>query len=215
MDRTTTTQLRLVRAALFTALCVTLSATSHVLLSQDPLPSAMLAVAAVGVFAAAFLLAGRERAFWQIAALLIPVELAVDFLFTKGQDSCYGASGGPLAGSWRSVTGFVCGDPATAATAVELPGGFVSPWLLLAAHVLVGLLATWWLRRGEAAAHRLLRTLTAYAAAPLRLVFAAVPATPEIASPARRDGQVFPSPAEEAFRHSVVRRGPPCPAPAC
>lgn len=208
----TTTQLRLLRAAVFAALCVTLSATSHVLLSRAPLPAAVLVPAAAGVFAVAYLLAGRERGFWQIAGLLVPVELAVDFLFTKGQDTCYGASGGPLAGSWRSVSGLVCGD--STAAVVELPGGPVSPWLLLGAHTLVGLLAAWWLRRGEAASYRLLRTVTAYAAAPLRLVLAVVRAAPEFPSPARRDRTEAPSPAARHVQHSVVRRGPPCPVPA-
>ncbi|GGO81724.1 hypothetical protein [Wenjunlia tyrosinilytica] len=217
----TTTQLRLARAALFTALCVTLSATSHIWLSRSPLPLATLGLAGAGVFAAAFGLAGRERGLWQIAAVLIPFELAVDFLFTKGQDTCYGASGGPVAGSFRSMAGvLLCssGDAAGAAPgvgrgAVELPSGFVSPWLLLAAHVLVGLMAAWWLRQGERAAFGLLRTLAAYATAPLRLVLAVLaPAErPSPVHPHRADG---PSPVEAAVRLCIGRRGPPMAAPA-
>ncbi|GES34422.1 hypothetical protein AB0G60_32250 [Streptomyces angustmyceticus] len=48
-------QLRAVRAALFTVLCTTLSATSHVLLSRVPLPPAPVAAVCAGVFAAAWL----------------------------------------------------------------------------------------------------------------------------------------------------------------
>ncbi|CAM5689096.1 Integral membrane protein OS=Streptomyces alboniger OX=132473 GN=CP975_09010 PE=4 SV=1 [Streptomyces alboniger] len=79
------TQLRAVRAALFTALVVTLSSASHVLLSRVPLPLNTVAAIAAVVFTAAYALAGRERGFGRIAALLIPLELAADTVFTTGQ----------------------------------------------------------------------------------------------------------------------------------
>src|SRR5690349_4434904 len=96
-------QLRAVRAALFTALVVTLSSASHVLLSQVPLPVNTVAAVAAAVFAAAYALAGRERGFARIAGLLIPLELAADTVFTTGQHVCYGRAGGPVAGPLRSV----------------------------------------------------------------------------------------------------------------
>ena len=105
------TQLRAVRAALFTALVVTLSTASHVLLSRAPLPLSTVAVVAAAVFALAYALAGRERGFGRIAALLIPLELAADTVFTTGQHVCYGAAGGPVAGPLRSVgLDVLCGD---------------------------------------------------------------------------------------------------------
>ena len=104
------TQLRAVRAALFTALVVTLSAASHVLLSRAPLPPATVAAIAAAVFAIAYATAGRERGYGRIAALLIPLELAADTVFTAGQHVCYGEAGGPVAGPLRAV-GFdvLCG----------------------------------------------------------------------------------------------------------
>lgn len=92
------TPVRAVRAALFTALVVTLSTASHVLLSGVPLPLPTVAAIAAAVFLIAYALAGRERGFGRIAALLIPLELAADTLFTAGQHACYGATGGPVAG---------------------------------------------------------------------------------------------------------------------
>ncbi len=106
------TPLRAVRAALFTALAVTLSTASHVLLSGVPLPLPTVAAVAAAVFLIAYALAGRrERGFGRIAALLIPLELAADTVFTTGQHVCYGRAGGPVAGPLRSV-GFdvLCGD---------------------------------------------------------------------------------------------------------
>ncbi|NEB18555.1 hypothetical protein, partial [Streptomyces coelicoflavus] len=165
------TPLRAVRAALFTALAVTLSTASHVLLSGVPLPLATVAAVAAVVFLIAYALAGRrERGFGRIAALLIPLELAADTVFTTGQHVCYGRAGGPVTGPLRSV-GFdvLCGDgtgihagvtaPLSRVTGAETdrmasvlaqadPG---TAWLLLAAHVGVGLLAAAWLRRGERA----------------------------------------------------------------
>ncbi|MET7614868.1 hypothetical protein ABZX97_27710, partial [Streptomyces seoulensis] len=97
------TQLRAVRAALFTAFTVTLSTASHVLLSRSPLPVATVLAVAAGVFAAAYALAGRERGFGPIAALLVPLELAADTVFTTGQHACYGRAGGPVAGPLHAV----------------------------------------------------------------------------------------------------------------
>ncbi|MGW8726410.1 hypothetical protein ACWGNF_10370 [Streptomyces sp. NPDC055808] len=215
------TQLRAARAALFTALVVTLSAASHVLLSQVPLPLPLVAAAAGAVFVIAYALAGRERGFWAIAGALVPLELAADTLFTTGQHVCYGPAGGPVAGALRAV-GFdlLCGGgtlgavhtPAGAATLLTHPGPAV-PWLLLGAHLTVGLLAALWLRRGEAALARLLRAVGAFAFRPLLVAVAVVRAAVDrTRTPAR---PAHPGPGVSRTRllvHSVARRGPPRPA---
>ncbi|WP_098247160.1 hypothetical protein [Streptomyces formicae] len=220
------TQLRAVRAALFTALVVTLSAASHVLLSQVPLPLTTVAAIAAAVFAIAYAMAGRERGYGRIAALLIPLELAADTVFTAGQHVCYGEAGGPVAGPLRSV-GFdvLCGgtplgtplarmtaeghDTAAALLSDADPG---AAWLLLGAHVGVGLLAAAWLRRGERALGQLLRAVAAATFRPLLIAVASVASPP---APVRR----LPRPERRvrAVRtrllvHFVGRRGPPCSA---
>ncbi|MFE9002587.1 hypothetical protein ACFYOY_10645 [Streptomyces sp. NPDC007875] len=220
-------QLRAVRAALFTALCVMLSSASHVLLSAAPLPLGTVAALSVAVFAVAYALAGRERGFWSIAALLIPLELAADTIFTTGQQACYGQSGGPVAGSLRSmgVTVLCGGDLGSPLPGVSQNGvgtplaaavSSATPWLLLAAHVAVGLIASAWLRRGEAALSRLLASLAAFAFRPLLLAVAVHAAA---LRPRRRPAPptvrpVRPAPALPLLVHSVVRRGPPCSAAA-
>ena len=218
------TQLRALRAAIFTALVVTLSATSHVLLSRAPLPLTTVAALTAAVFAAAFALSGKERGFWRIAALLIPLELAADTVFTTGQHVCYGPAGGPVSGSLRAVgLDVLCGGGEVGAA---LPGTALpvddqglatvlrtadpaQPWLLLAAHVGVGLLAAAWLRRGESAVARLLRTVGAFAFRPLLLAVAAVHAPgPGLGAP--RPEPYAPRPARTRPPvHSVGRRGPP------
>ncbi|MFI8432378.1 hypothetical protein ACIGJO_01300 [Streptomyces sp. NPDC079020] len=228
------TQLRVVRAALFTALVVTLSTASHVLLSQVPLPLTAVAMLACAVFATAYALAGRERGFGAIAGLLVPLELAADTVFTTGQHLCYGAAGGPIAGPLRSVgVDVLCGGSGggaahlagvgtvgtplagvtgagdRAAALLAQPGPAV-PWLLLAAHVTVGLLAAAWLRRGESALAGLLRAVAAVAFRPLLTAVAVVGhsrrRTARAPRPAGRPHPLFPA---RLLGHSVGRRGPP------
>ncbi|MGW5659004.1 hypothetical protein ACWEWG_02715 [Streptomyces sp. NPDC003758] len=218
------THLRAVRAALFTALVVTLSTASHVLLSEVPLPMGTVAAIAAAVFVVAYALAGRERGFGKIAALLVPLELTADTVFTTGQHACYGRAGGPVTGPLRSVgldllcSGGSVGTPLTRVTgagsdriaALLAHADPETAWLLLAAHVSVGLLAAAWLRRGERALAQLLGAVAATTFRPLLLAVAAV--TVRLA-PARRAPRPAPRIAAlrtRLFVHSLGRRGPPC-----
>ncbi|MEU0056281.1 hypothetical protein [Streptomyces sp. NPDC006334] len=219
------TRLRAVRAALFTAFVVTLSTASHVLLSRAPLPLNTVAAVAAAVFALAYALAGRERGFGRIAALLIPLELAADTVFTTGQHVCYGRAGGPVAGPLASVGWDVlCGD----GTRVGAPlaqvagadpdrlGGVLAhadpatAWLLLGAHVVVGSVAAAYLRRGERALAQLLRAAAATTFRPLLLAVSAVtvrraPAARRLPRPAHRVATAR----ERILVHSLGLRGPP------
>ncbi|MEI5100049.1 hypothetical protein RB200_17690 [Streptomyces sp. PmtG] len=216
------TQIRVVRAALFTTLVVLLSAASHILLSRAPLPLTTCLAITAGVYAIAYALAGRERGFGKIAALLVPLELAADTVFTTGQHVCYGQAGGPVAGPLRSV-GFdvLCGGGSVGTPLARMAGGESqvamlladadpgAAWLLLGAHIGVGLLAAAWLSRGERAVAQLLRAVAAATFRPLLIAVAAV--TGHLA-PAGRAPR--PAPRAKAARtrllvHHVGRRGPP------
>ncbi|MFJ4003533.1 hypothetical protein ACIPWL_08770 [Streptomyces sp. NPDC090023] len=217
------TQLRTVRAALFTVFTVTLGTASHVLLSRSPLPVATVLAVAAGVFTAAYALAGRERGFGSVAALLIPLELAADTVFTTGQHACYGRAGGPVTGPLHAVgLDLLCRGGALGGPLAHVSGGpdragallaHADPadaWLLLAAHIGVGLLAAAWLRRGERALAELVRAVAATTFRPLLLAVAA--GTVRTAS-ARRMPRRTPRPATARtllLAHSLGRRGPPC-----
>ncbi|MGV9786043.1 hypothetical protein [Streptomyces sp. NPDC003435] len=217
------TQLRAVRAALFTAFTVTLSTASHVLLSRSPLPVATVLAVAAGVFTAAYALAGRERGFGSVAALLIPLELAADTVFTTGQHACYGRAGGPVTGPLHAVgLDLLCRGGALGGPLARVSGGpdragallaHADPagaWLLLATHIGVGLLAAAWLRRGERALSELVRAVAATTFRPLLL---AVAAGTVRTAPARRMPPRTPRPATARtllLAHSLGRRGPPC-----
>lgn len=218
------TQLRALRATLFTAFVVTLSAASHLVLSRAPLPLLPLLAVTGAVFALAYALAGRERGFWRISALLIPLELAADTVFTTGQHLCYGPAGGPVAGPLRSVgIDVLCGGAPVGVPLSGLAGGqqthaallLADPrpsasWLLLGAHLVVGLLAAAWLWRGERALAQSLAALAAHAFRPLLLAVAFVArgahAVRRMAPRARRAAH---GPHLLLLAHSVGRRGPP------
>ncbi|MBB1253397.1 hypothetical protein [Streptomyces alkaliterrae] len=76
--------LRLLRAAVFTAACVALSAAAHLVAGGGAVPLWTLGVAVAAVFAVAVSLAGRERALPGIAAALALGQLALHTLFTTG-----------------------------------------------------------------------------------------------------------------------------------
>ncbi|MFD3696041.1 hypothetical protein ACFWUZ_07750 [Streptomyces sp. NPDC058646] len=214
--------LRGLRAALFSALVVLLSAGSHVLMSRVPLPAPLAVGAFATVFVTAYALAGRRRGFGPIAALLVPLELAADTVFTAGQHVCYGPAGGPVSGPLRALgLDELCGGAPVGGPLAEVGGpaadpaallaspGPWAPWLLLGAHVSVGLLAAAWLAYGERALGQLLRAAAACAFRPLLLAAARASTA---AGPARRVLRPFRAGSVARTRfpaHSVGRRGPP------
>ncbi len=206
----------------FTAVCLTLSAGTHVLLSGTPVPWATLLAVAGAVFGCAFVLGDRRRGLGAIAATLIPLQLAADTVFTSGQAACYGTAGGPVTGPLRSLgLDLVCagggfGTP-LARMAADGPAPALAhpaaPWLLLGGHVAVGLAAAVWLWRGEEAFARLLRAAAAHAYELLwPPVARPVPTAARAAAPRtgpRPAHRARPLPALPLLTHSVVRRGPP------
>ncbi|MFD3476963.1 hypothetical protein [Streptomyces sp. NPDC058695] len=81
----TGTDVRLLRAAVFTAVCVALSAAGHVLASCATVPLWTLGVGFLAVFAVAAPLAGRERSLPGIAAALAVGQTGLHTLFGVGQ----------------------------------------------------------------------------------------------------------------------------------
>ncbi|KUJ70240.1 hypothetical protein ACZ90_04885 [Streptomyces albus subsp. albus] len=89
--------LRLLRAAVFTAVCVALSAGGHALASCAPVPLWTLAAGCAALFAVVVASAGRERSLPGIAAGLAVGQLGLHALFGLGQYAC--GSGARAAGS--------------------------------------------------------------------------------------------------------------------
>ncbi|BDH16252.1 hypothetical protein [Streptomyces hygroscopicus] len=93
--------LRLLRAAVFTAVCVALSAGGHIAASCAAVPVWTLGVAAAAVFAVAAPVAGRERSLPEIATGLAVGQLALHALFTWGQLPMSAMAGGGGGGTGR------------------------------------------------------------------------------------------------------------------
>ncbi|WP_327132767.1 hypothetical protein OG311_19000 [Streptomyces sp. NBC_01343] len=175
--------LRLLRAAVFTAVCVVLSAAGHALASCATVPWWALVIAFLAVFAVAAPLAGRRRSLPGIAAALAFGQLGLHTVFGLGQHSA--ASAQAPAGADTSLAALaarlVCGgnsvplspadarqiletaglDPAAqaaaqgAAPAAAAPAtGLFSTGMLLG-HLLAALAAGWLMGRGDAALFRL------------------------------------------------------------
>ncbi|MFC1418407.1 hypothetical protein [Streptacidiphilus cavernicola] len=221
-----TVLLRVARAAVFAGVSLSLSAGGQLLATGAPLPVATALWAGLAVFLLALLLAAEgERGYARIAALLVPLELVLNAAFNIGQASC-----GPGVPPGRALNGLptllLCGGgdlhgPTASPVGpgllhLSLPNA-LSAWqfaLLLAVHLLAALLAALWLRRGEAAVFRTLRTVTVLAAvalAPLRAVLLAllvpVARTPGIsAPPAPRRSRPGP---QDVLLRTARRRGPP------
>lgn len=77
--------LRLLRAAVFAAACVTLSAAGHEAASGAVIPVWALLAGWAGVFAVASVFAGRERSLPGIAALMLAGQGVLHLVFTTGQ----------------------------------------------------------------------------------------------------------------------------------
>ncbi|MFI6059442.1 hypothetical protein [Streptomyces sp. NPDC051286] len=104
--------LRLLRAAVFTAVCVALSAAGHALASCADVPWWTLLAGFLGVFAVVVALAGRERSLPSIATTLAGGQLALHTLFGLGTHIASGtptqaaADNGSLV---RFAASLVCG----------------------------------------------------------------------------------------------------------
>ncbi|WP_370085411.1 hypothetical protein [Streptacidiphilus sp. MAP12-16] len=218
---------RVVRAAVFAGVSLSLSAGGYLLVTGAPLPAATTLWAGLAVFALALLLTADERGFVRIAAVLVPLELALNATFNLGQETC--APGVQPASALGGLPDLLlCGGGATRGPAVgpgllhlAIPAEPTTSRfaLLLAVDLLAALLAAAWLRRGEAAVFRTLRAVAVFAASlaavPLRVIFAVLAPTSQVGvavAPAPRLSQPGP---QDVLLRTARRRGPPLLAAMC
>ncbi|MFF8194886.1 hypothetical protein ACF05L_29395 [Streptomyces bobili] len=207
---------RTVRAAVFAAVCVLLAALGHVLMSGDRVPWWALGAGAAATGAAGWGLAGRERGLPLIVTVVVAAQTALHTAFSlahpaagaagtaamdahAGMDMDMGAAHGhvPHAMDLMGHTGAVA------------DGGEPSSYGMLAAHLLAALLCGLWLAHGERAAFRVLRAFAGRLAAPLRMLFGAVPAAPERPRARVRRRGTDRAPRLLLLVHAITSRGPP------
>ncbi|MEU6350363.1 hypothetical protein ABZ896_13675 [Streptomyces sp. NPDC047072] len=182
---------RSVRAAVFAALCVLLAAGGHTLATGMAPPVWAQTAGFLPVFAAGWLLGGRERSLAAIGGATLTSQGGLHLVFD----------------AVRPHTAMVMhGMRMTHAPAAHA----LTPHAT-AAHVSAAVLLTWWLRRGEAAVWSLLRR-----AATLVPGLAAwwqghgVPRAVDPVRPAADAPRAF---RRLLLRHTVHRRGPPARIP--
>ncbi|MEW2083910.1 hypothetical protein [Streptomyces sp. NPDC005283] len=175
--------LRLLRAAVFTAVCVVLSATGHALASCTALPWWTLALGFMAVFALVAPFAGRTRALPSIAVALTVGQLALHTLFGLGQQHRLRLAPTADDALIRMAAKLVCGAGASSLSPTDArrivtnagiaPAGHsahvhmaqttaASPELLptlpmILGHLLAALATGWLLRRGDLALLRLIK----------------------------------------------------------
>ncbi|WP_217128777.1 hypothetical protein [Streptomyces sp. AC558_RSS880] len=174
--------LRILRAAVFAAVCVVLAGAGHTLASCAAVPLWTLGAGFLGVLAVAAPLAGRARSLPGIAMLLACGQTALHTLFGLGQH------GAPATGPSSALSDaalieraarLLCGTAAAglspaqaervliearvhhtgtaahAEAAADTPASLLPSLPMLLGHVLAALAAGWLLRRGDLALLRL------------------------------------------------------------
>ncbi|MDT3726755.1 hypothetical protein ROS62_18435 [Streptomyces sp. DSM 41972] len=166
--------LRILRAAVFAAVCVVLAGAGHSLASCDAVPLWTLGAGFLATVAVAVPLAGRTRPLPVITALLAGGQTALHTLFGLGQHGAGASDASLVAQAARLWCGPGTISPAQAerlladarilphgpgahgADAVAGPVGSLLPSLpMLLGHVLAATVAGWLLRRGDLALLRL------------------------------------------------------------
>ncbi|MFI7285327.1 hypothetical protein ACIBRY_01450 [Streptomyces anulatus] len=133
--------LRLMRAAVFTAACVVLSAAGHALAAGAPVPAWTLLAGFLGVLAVATVLAGRERSLPAIVGALAGGQILLHVLFAYGSHAGAPAAAAPTGGDnplIRFAAGLVCGAGPEQLTATDahriVSSAGIDPSTLTGAH---------------------------------------------------------------------------------
>ncbi|MFF1899014.1 hypothetical protein [Streptomyces sp. NPDC058206] len=207
---TTGPAFRLARAAIFAAVCVATTGLGHALMSEA-VPGWAIAYAFAATTAGGWWLAARrERGAVAVTGSTVVAQLALHGLFAGAQAFVHApaATGG--------MSGMAHMHHATGSMSMASPAG--SEWSagMALAHTLAALVCGLWLWRGEAAAFRVGRAITAFVFAPLRRArragtFAGLPKASIRSRVAYGD---LPQPHRVLLRHAVSRRGPPG-SPVC
>jgi hypothetical protein len=228
---------RTVRAAVFAAVCVLLAALGHAMMSGSSVPWWALVTGAVVTGGAGWALAGRERGSALIVSLVVAAQTVLHWGFSFAQSAVQPTASGAAGGGMNAMpmdsmghdmssmdmsgmdahSGHVpsmgmsqaghMGVGSEAGLGHWLVGGMPSTGMS-AAHLVAAMLCGLWLGYGERVAHRLLRAVAGWLAAPLRPMFTlpALPRRPRVL--ARRSSSRW-VPRLLHLVHAITSRGPP------
>jgi hypothetical protein len=197
--------LRLVRAATFAVVCVSLTLLAHVMAAREPVPRWTVVAGFAAVFGVAAVLAEHERSLATILVGLLGGQFGLHAWFAAVQRP---AAAGVVAGLGHAVHAETA---AASAGAVPHASMGQSALAMMVAHVAAATVSAWWLWKGERAAWWLARWLTALAGWRARSLLGLPALMAPAVQPARirPGGGPTPRPSCAVLRHTVVLRGPP------
>ncbi|WP_102923517.1 hypothetical protein [Streptomyces noursei] len=192
--------LRLLRAAVFAAVCLTLSAAGHQLAVGSAPPVWADGIGFLTVLVLGYLLSARERSLLGIGGAMLTTQGTLHLAFDAAQ------------------------SPARRFTATSTPTVMHATRMMAhphpmahaaAAHTAAALLASWWLRRGEAALWSLLRRAMTLVPGLLAWWGTRADRLPTFAYTVVTGGRTAGQRTlrQVLLRHAVSRRGPPLPDP--
>ncbi|MGW3099451.1 hypothetical protein ACWDCC_39055 [Streptomyces sp. NPDC001102] len=223
---------RMVRAAVFAAVCVLLAALAHEVMSGGRVPVWALAAGAAATGAAGWCLADRERGPALVVPVVVGVQAVLHAAFSYARSAGESGGGAPDSmpgtdmGGANSLASMGAMDMGGANSLASMAGMDMSghgsmggmhmghaaggsPSLgMLGAHLLAALLCGLWLAHGERAAFRILRAVGARLAAPLRLLLAPPP-SPHHPRPRFGRPRSDRAPRLLPLVHTITSRGPP------
>jgi hypothetical protein len=195
---------RSLRAAVFAVVCVLLAATGHALAMGEMPPLWADAAGFAAVFGLGRALAGRERGLPEIGAGMLLTQAGLHF----GFDAARAATSAPTPTMAMGHMSHMSHIPM--AGMARHPHAMTEHATL--AHVVAALVASWWLRCGEAALWSLLRR-TAALVPGLAAWWRDAPLPARDADPLRAPADPVRPRRLLALRHAVSRRGPPAAIP--
>lgn len=203
------------RAAIFTAVCLGLGAGAHRAMSDSPIPVWALVVGGVGAYVAARYAAGRgERGLLTIVGLMGGLQVAFHLLFSYAQGLAAASSASAAmpgtsmpAGMQMPAGASMAGMP-VAASPVTMAATMHMSVAMLVGHAVAALVCAFWLRRGEAAVHAVIRSALVRLDGLWIVVVVAAPPVDRV----QRTVRIAPWPRSlrsQWLRGTLAERGPP------
>ncbi|MFM9594775.1 hypothetical protein ACKI1J_29495 [Streptomyces scabiei] len=205
---------RMLRAAVFAAVCVLLASLGHVTMSGTAVPWWAIAAGSSAVGGTGWLLARRERGPVLVGSCVVAAQAVLHVSFSLAQ-----ALAAPrTSGEATSLASLNHGMGAAHSMGPTDHSGIVHSlhhgtggmsWAgMLAAHLLAASLCGLWLALGERAAFRVLRACAARLVAPLLLMLRlpAPPCRPRVRAGRARSDRM---PRRLLLAHALTSRGPP------
>ncbi|MFF2809544.1 hypothetical protein ACFVT2_20640 [Streptomyces sp. NPDC058000] len=193
--------LRILRATVFAVVCLTLSAAGHQLAVGSAPPVWADGTGFLAVLVPGYLLSAREQSLPRIGGAMLTTQGGLHLAFDAAQSPA------------RRLT--ATGTPTVMHATRMMAHAHSMSAHAAAAHTAAALLASWWLRRGEAALWSLLRRAMTLVPGLLAWRGARVGRLPTLAYTVIPVGRAAGQRTlrQVLLRHAVSRRGPPLPGP--